>query len=272
MKFEGFSQELQSYLRRNKARNRSAALALLSLPYKVYRKKVVGGDVIYGFNLHDKPLVVSYSRSGMNWLRYSAEYLTGCPTPGHQRLLDPSNGEFLFDRAHKGFVPIDRYDKVIMVVRNYKECLVRHLSNEWQNAATVADFLEDKSALQPAYWYIYNLQAYEDFKGEKTLLHYEDLITQPISTLSKFLDFIDLSQKPKSLEEFESNLDFHKRRSISLYADNQESVTLGDTKQLRYHSEKTLTASEREDFDLYYQSHYPKLYSKYLTRYAESSL
>ncbi|MBE9061256.1 sulfotransferase domain-containing protein [cf. Phormidesmis sp. LEGE 11477] len=244
-------------------------LALLSLPYKMYRKKITDGDVIYGFRMYDRPLVISYSRSGMNWLRYSAEYLTGHPTPGHQRLLKSGDGEFLFDRAHKGFMQIDKYEKVLLLVRNYKECLVRHLSEEWKAASTVTDFLEGKSALQPAYWYIKNLQAYDKFRGEKALLYYEDLVTQPASTLSQFLDFMDFSHKSKSLEEFKQDLSFHKQRSISLYTDNQQSVTLGDEEQLRYHSKKALTPEERNEFDLYYQSRYPKLYKKYLARYSE---
>ena len=270
MDLKSFPQELQSYLQRNKARNRPPALALLTLPYKMYRKKVIGGDVIYGFGMYDRPLVISYSRSGMNWLRYSLEYLTGRPTPGHQRLLKPDENEFLFDRAHKGFVRINRYNKMIAIVRNYKECLIRHLSKEWESSSTVVDFLEDKSSLQPPYWYIKNLQAYEEHQGEKVLLYYEDLITQPVITLRKLLDFMELNQGSRKLDDFERNLGFHKQQSVSLYANNQKSITLGKEDQLRYHSEKALTAEERAEFDLYYQTHYPKLYAKYLTRYSES--
>ena len=185
-------QEFQSYLARNRANNQSSISAILSLPNKLYQKKISGGDVIYGYRMYDKPIVISYSRSGMNWLRYAMEFLTNRPTPGCLRLI--GEGDFLFDRAHKGFISIHNYQKAIILLRDYKECLLRQLTLEWEQSKNVVDFLADKSFIQPPYWYIKNLQAYHNFQGEKTLVYYEDLVVNPVKELEKIIDFMDLRQ------------------------------------------------------------------------------
>lgn len=46
----------------------------------------------------NRALVISFQRSGLNWLRHCAEYFGGVRTPGRTQLI--SEGPVLFDRAH----------------------------------------------------------------------------------------------------------------------------------------------------------------------------
>ncbi|MGK7899369.1 MAG: sulfotransferase domain-containing protein [Xenococcus sp. (in: cyanobacteria)] len=262
-------QEFQSYLARNRSRNQSAISAIISLPKKLYRKKLSGGDVIYGYRMYDKPIVISYSRSGMNWLRYSMEFLTNRPTPGHLRLIE--EGDFLFDRAHKGYVSIHRYQKVIMLLRDYKECLLRQLPLEWEKNNSVIDFLNDKSSIQPPYWYINNLQAYHNFQGPKILVYYEDLVVNPVQEFEKIIEFLGLRKDSVDLNLFEQKLSFHRKQSVNCYEKNQKSVTSGSLNTLEYHSKKLLTSEQKIEFDSFYQNNYPDLYAKYLWKYAQSN-
>ncbi|MEM9219267.1 MAG: sulfotransferase domain-containing protein [Cyanobacteria bacterium P01_F01_bin.150] len=283
MKTSSLFKDVKSYFDRNKSEGNSFLGALFSVPYKAYKKKVRGGDVIYGYSMYDKPLVVSYSRSGMNWLRYSMEYLTNIPTPGCKRLLGQTYGDilessqkealdykksFLFDRAHKGYTRASRYPVLVLLLRNYKECLIRQNPEEWENSANVIDFLESTTSLQPPFWYIENIKAFDQFSDNKFLIYYEDMISNPIQTFGQFIDFLGISYSDEKLKEFESNLAFHRKASVGLYETNQESLTGGEAGKLLHHSRK-LSSSERIGFDEYYRDNHLHLYRKYLKRYSE---
>src|SRR5438105_5927362 len=43
-------------------------------------------------------MVISFQRSGLNWLRYCTEYFTGVRTPGRPQII--AQGPVFFDRAH----------------------------------------------------------------------------------------------------------------------------------------------------------------------------
>src|SRR5947209_19868048 len=90
----------------------------------------------------DKPLVLSFQRSGLNWIRHCAEHFTGRPTPGRTHLV--AEGEVLFHRTHDVRKPTKRrlyvslrrsdgteiYGRVALLIRDpyacfVSECLVR---------------------------------------------------------------------------------------------------------------------------------------------------
>ena len=45
-----------------------------------------------------KTLVISFQRSGINWLRHCAEHFSGVRTPGRPHMVE--DGPSLFDRTH----------------------------------------------------------------------------------------------------------------------------------------------------------------------------
>ena len=228
--------------------------------------------VYIGFERRDLPLLITYSRSGTNWLRYVIELLSGRPTPGHERLH--GGEDFAIDRAHQGYRVASEYERIVLVVRNYKESLVRHSIDEWtanQDGARRMDvqgFLEDESGRQPPTWFIENIRAFDEFTGDKLLLYYEDLMTEPEAEIRRLIEFLDLPRD--GVDDLFANLDEHRRRSVALYRQNQASYTEGDADKLSHHSDTLLSDEEKRAFDRYYAERYPDLFRRYLSRYAET--
>ena len=226
--------------------------------------------VYTGFERPELPLLITYSRSGTNWLRYVIELLSGRPTPGHERLH--GGDDFVVDRAHQGYRVASEYQRIILVVRNYKESLVRHSIDEWtankdgSHRMDVVGFLEDKSGRQPPEWFIENIRAFDAFTGDKLLLYYEDLMTEPESELRKLIEFLDLPRD--GVGDLFANLDEHRQRSVDLYRQNQASYTEGDANKLSQHSDALLSDDEKRAFDDYYADRYPELFRRYLSRFA----
>ncbi len=265
------------YFRSQRLKGRSLFVALIlfipvSLKYlpKVLNHLVVFSfmsgkkNVITGHGFYDKPLLISYPRSGTNWIRYIIECLSGKPTPGQERVH--SGTDYIIDRAHKAYPVIHRHDKVILILRDYRECLLRSNIESWLEFGDVERFLEERGTFTPPHWYIDNLKEYDLFQGNKLLVYYEDLLAHPdveIPRISNFLNF-----NAREVEAFLANLDEHKQSSISLYTSGgHASETKGDTKKASYHADMHVSPEQKEAFDSYYIQKYPSLFEKYLSRY-----
>ena len=239
---------------------RNAKHRVIDLYYSLRRHP---GSVYSGFRRYDRPLLVSYSRSGTNWVRYIVESLSGLPTPGATRVV--AGDDYVIDRAHRGFSVLDRYGKVMLLIRDYRECLLRHLPDAWRYSASVVEFLESRTAAQPPAWYIRNLAAFDRFDGEKTLVYYEDLIRHPETQIPAIVAFFELPDS--GISEFLDDLAAHRLRSLEAYGSNQVSVTAGVPEALSHHADTILDEAQRSEFDDYYRQRYPHLWSEYLSRY-----
>ncbi len=83
-------------------------------------------------------LVISFQRSGLNWLRYCTEYFTGVRTPGRKQII--AEGSVFFDRAHDVQRKPGRsdytglydasgaeiYERVALLLRNPYDCFTSH--------------------------------------------------------------------------------------------------------------------------------------------------
>src|SRR5438046_1930387 len=83
-------------------------------------------------------LVISFQRSGLNWLRYCTEYFSGVRTPGRPQII--TQGPVLFDRAHDvrrqttrsdyvrlyGENGAEVYERVALLLRNPYDCFTSH--------------------------------------------------------------------------------------------------------------------------------------------------
>lgn len=180
------------------------------------------------------------------------------------------NGGFAIDRAHKGFEVMPQYPKVLLIIRNYKECLIRQFKTKWQQYESVEDFLTSTNLHTPPLWYIENIKAFEAYNGVKACLYYEDMVNEPIQFLDALKSFLNLNDK--KIEDISHNLPQHQKKSVELYTKRgKKSYTSGKKENLESHS-KGLTDQQRSEFDRYYQQKYPELYAKYLNRYSEDSL
>ena len=207
---------------------------------------------------------MAYSRSGTNWLRYFIEVTAEQPTPGHERHIK-GRQDYCIDRAHAGFPIASKHPKIILVLRDYRECLIRHhTAKKIRTYPSIASFLSDTKPSQPASWYIQNIAAFDAFPKEKLLLYYESLIQEPERELKRLAEFLNL--KPEKTQAFLKQLPQHQQASIGHYQKNQKSETSGNPKHLQYHAQK-LSPEQGRAFDAYYQEHYPKLFEQYLSRY-----
>ncbi len=228
-------------------------------------KGIIIGNVINGFYLIEKPLLVSYSRSGTNWIRYIIEYISNKPTPGQTRLH--SGADYVIDRAHKGYPVLHHYNKVILLIRNYRECLLRHHSSLWTALKDAKAFLLYENVEQPPIWFIKNIEAFDKFEGEKLLIYYEDLLNNPEPIIKKLSRFLGLDIK--KTEDFILNIEDRQQESISAYiGGGHESFTLGERNQTNYHANTNLSKEEQLEFDNFYKLKYPYLFDKYLKKYA----
>ena len=228
------------------------------------------GNVICGFSMYDKPLLVSYSRSGTNWVRYFIESNTGKATPGQKRLIE--GYDYYIDRAHAGYTTMHNYRKVLFLVRDYKECIVRHhgINNIRENYNTLQDFLNNDNIKQPVSCYIENIRAFDNLKKDKLIIYYEDLISNPSKYLQQIGEFLEI--KKSKLDKFLEDIDYHKSNSIKLYTlGGHSSETTGKVTKLNYHRNK-MTQKEIFEFDAFFRDKSKDLYNKYLKRYEFNNL
>ena len=259
---------LKQYLEAAPYRGESYGFAFAKVPRRFWGwfipQRFLKQNTINGFRRYDLPLLMSYSRSGTNWLRYFMEMVSERPTPGFERYIK-GRTDYLIDRAHAAFKVAHRHPKLILVLRDYRECLIRqHGAEQLKAFPTIKAFLEEKYLFQPAFWYIKNIQAFDHFDRPKLLLYYEDLIAFPERELERLADFLEFDEAATTT--FFQNIEEHQIASVQYYNKNQKSHTKGKPTTLVQHSE-AFSLAERQAFDQYYQNYFPDLFQKYLERY-----
>ncbi len=223
-----------------------------------------------------KYLLLSYPRSGSNWLRYCVEFLTKEPTVGPEHLSTKLNQpygtrckigvdltlDYIIFRAHE--TNPDTYKKpLILLLRNYKECIPRHnlLCQNSREEKVINVFIQGCTK------YTKLLKWYSNYKHKKTIIYYEDLISNPGLELEKLLKFLD--RPTTHLSSFIKNYEDHKSKSVKQYSDYvQKSQTRGNKEQLIYHS-KNYSKEALVKIDNVIQKDIPKVFQQYLKRYQE---
>lgn len=266
---------IEKYYHIQKQKGYSYAYSTLLIPQKGIKhiKNLMFGfpDVITGFGFYQLPLLASYSRSGTNWTRYITETLSGLATPGPRRKVH--SDKYILDRAHKAFEVMEKYPGIILVLRDYRECLIRHNLEYWQGLENqdVISFLETEEIDQPANWYIKNIEAFEKYPGKKLCLYYEDLMQNPAPGVRAISEFLGLDKQ--KTEEFIDNVEEHQKASVNAYTKYGKTRSFtGKSKSLDHHSKSNLTPEQILEFDEYYFTNYPELANKYLTRYDKRKL
>jgi hypothetical protein len=224
-------------------------------------------NLINGRGLYELPVLVSYPRSGTNWMRFIIESLSGKPTPGRPRLH--KGKDYAIDRAHCAQKNGNKYKKMILVLRDYRECLIRHNRELWKEYNNVSKFLNETTIASMPCWYIENIKTYDQFDGIKLLLYYEDLINEPESSILNLAELIGVESR--LAEKFIKNIDVHRKSSVVLYDSSHTSSTSGERVKSTYHADQNLTEKQKSEFDEFYKTNYPDLFDKYLVRYSMKS-
>jgi hypothetical protein len=260
---------LVDYYRRQERKGHGRLAATLLIPSKLLKAlkpkpRPEPGSVLTGFERYDRPLLASYSRSGTNWIRYIIEDLSGKPTPGQVRLH--KGRDYFIDRAHQAYAVMDSYAKVMLVLRDYRECLLRHNRRLWEELNDVESFLEAADVTQPPAWYIKNIQSFHGFTGEKHLLYYEDLLAHPEQEIPRLAQFLGLSLE--GAEEFVENIEARSKESVQAYMRGGHASITSSNKDVHHHARKHLTEDQKRAFDQYFAERYPDLFDLYLERYS----
>lgn len=224
---------------------------------------------------HDCTFLISFPRSSQHWMKSCIEILSGIPIyslyDGYE-LQNPLNVP-LDHRKKPCFVthfpdwvegaPTNK-NRLFVVVRNYKECIIRRAISFGRSF----DFNKDRSSFD---LYAQILQYYDAWDPDhRLLLYYEDIITHPEEEMRKLSVFLKGSQE--RYEDFVTNYNVYQKRSCNYYEQLQKerggSMTRG--KSPIYHSAK-LSPQKLKRFDQEIQNRLgSELFNKYLSRYTSS--
>lgn len=219
-------------------------------------------------------ILFSFPRSGLHWTCYCILNLTddwyvdfpeAYEVLHKPELLAGREKKILRAHTQKYFTecvaPIrKKHDRIIMLVRNYKECFCREAKDNWNDALKL---LHGKICPGKAASLFENLKLYDSWPEDRRfLIYYEDLLSNPEPILSALLDF--LGEDQSRLASFMANYDKHKETMLNAYQGKHGTYSRG--KDLTYHSKKAPRMVIRQ-MDDYVKKNHPFLWENYLMRY-----
>lgn len=222
--------------------------------------------------------LISYPRSGSTWIRYCIEYLTEaatlgwmnfCPTPeiiNQLSNLDVSglpahyfeSTGVILDEEKLNKLPIltkrhnhedikTDINSLLLLVRDYKECVERQSSKELRISIKKTNYLD-------------LIRFYDRFEGKKDIIYYEDIIKDVKSCIIKSLDLLEHKIEGSKLDEFMHNIDSHHAKCMSLYKDSDtDGKTISRNKDAH-------TVDYYKECERYISENHSDI-SKYLERY-----
>jgi len=219
-------------------------------------------------------LLLSFPRSGNTWVRYFLEFITKRPT-SMKEVSDCQEGVDKKDtigvpgvdvrkkciaiKRHRGDNHWDDFNKdntkLILLVRDWREACLRHLTPEQKKIKSEVE--------RCASGYIHCLKFFDDFKGEKILVHYEDLILSPRDSMDRIVDFLSIERNDDYVD-FWNN--FEKHRSFSVKSYPAGSFTKGVKDNLKMHSNIARGSKVISQID-YVVRRERRLCETYLSRY-----
>lgn len=221
----------------------------------------------------------SFPRSGTNWTiaglqvltRRRAAHLDAYPrlsktsfAPHWNRLnikLDSTKSPIY--RSHYGKYVAGKNNKIIMVLRDYRETFLRLCftrSGSYKHIR-VLETPEVKFALKRLKKLLKAFEYVPD--KDRHLFFYEDLITNPENTFRGLLDF--LGEPDTYFEHFIKNLDHYRKISVASYHHQHRSYSKG--KSTNYHKEKTPAWMIAAIDKMVESAVGPYLFDKYLKQY-----
>ncbi len=222
-------------------------------------------------------VLLAYPRSGSTWLRYCIEFLskrpTGVPKSGNlgdnsicEKIpnmgVDTSKPSIIY-KTHNipGFN--ENYDKMIVIVRDYKEVISRHNKAKPKELTLRKRFPRDTRGMENEDTdYIKIIEQYDVLKEDKILIYYEDLMLHPRKVLAEVLDLLDVDYR--YLDEFIKNYRSHQFNGVKSYHD--KSYTFGAVKKLKYHQSK-ISPHILNDMTSLLKKRHAGIFDKYLKRY-----
>ena len=216
-----------------------------------------------------KNFLISYPRSGNHWVRFIIEWFSGKPTnglslddppihksiPNKNILSHVKTNDFIIHKSH--FTP-KKANKLILILRNPKECIYRHKKKL------------DKENIDN---YMSLINFYNNHKKMKLLLYYEDLILNPKDVITDITKFLEIYSE-KKMNNFMENYDFLFKESIKVYDNSGKTkkvfgskLRTSETKgeKIIHHSNK-INEKELSQYNKYIENKYKHI-KKYISRY-----
>ncbi len=147
-------------------------------------------------------LVISFQRSGLNWLRYCTEYFSGARTPGRKQLV--AEGPAFFDRAHdvrRQTIRSDYdglydasgaeiYERVALLLRHPCDCFTSHYFGRVR--------LSFRKGLKHFEAFAANITEFDRLReARKATFYFEDFINNEAGTLA-FLRFFGIDPRARA--------------------------------------------------------------------------
>lgn len=214
---------------------------------------------------------LSYPRSGKNLTTSYLQALTDKPIRGFPPTLKLDETELdlnvnYFKQPimcmHSIEHLLNKNNKLLLIVRNYKECLLRHLTESLTLQSVLPLFLQNEKDVLS---YVSNLISYDTWNPEKRLMiYYEDLIADPITEMTKVLDFLE---EPINENFNESYLKEVFKESVIAYDHRYETSGGSHTKgkNMTQHSDP-LPLFVKQKIDQHMKTTFPRIWH-YISRY-----
>jgi len=234
-----------------------------------------------GFHKTEKnPIVIlNYPRCGSCFLHYCIEEIFG-------EDLWKTHGQ------SGGYWEHAPFEGTIFMIRNYKECIPRHMPASVQTLASptglwkptgrrlrsiTVDMIKERMSAEEIRFdnntqtyqtndYLTLLNHYNTLDEDtKMIIYYEDFIEDTPKELSRVAEFLKkYGLKPKKYNNFIKNMEHHRKKSLKSYSPGAESH--GD--RALFHSLK-IPLIDRIELDYHVEDNYNDLWEKYLKRYKE---
>lgn len=229
--------------------------------------------------IEKKICLLSYPRSGSNWLRYMTEVVYKKPTqaPNFKASINSegmngplvkllNNSQIKLNKSYSPMIHIhdvahrQEAQDIIFIIRNYKEF---GASFEGIQMDRYVRILKSFDQFRPLNWFSVS---------KKLLIRYEDLIDEEkiksiFVKLNNFFESED-DQHENEIKDFIKNLEEHKKNSIDIY-EKHNIKTLTKGKGALFHS-KQMSKVDRKEIDEKVKRKSPALFEKYLKIYEES--
>jgi hypothetical protein len=218
-----------------------------------------------------KNCLLSLPRTGSNWVRYWFEYFSNENTSERNILVEKNHwGDHRTEKTNATVYKRHTIDekglkergieKLVLVLRDYRECFVRHCRGRTfdKKVSRMSDFTD-------------NLYVYDAFEGDKMVMYYEDFVSDPMTYMKEFLDFLEVRNEWDDIDVKE-----HRDISVKLYeaggSDKVGSRTRGAPSLTKGKADFKFHQSELDDetknkLETWFVEEHPHLHDKYLDRY-----
>ncbi len=209
-------------------------------------------------------IVYSYPRSGSCWVRYIVNELMGWDHTSYPSTMLGECKEnycakihLLNLKNHWNYINLEK-DKLITIVRNYKECITRNNNTKKDYDIYKAILPQSRDRINPSY--VHPILFHEDFTpNRKLLIYYEDLIQNPQLYIWQISELLNVNSA-----HFLDNLEYHQQISLNIHPTGNKNETQGK-KELHYIYK--LGREKSIEWDNMFKQRYPELYYTYLVRY-----